>query len=148
MEATMAREDARGLEQARHELAAEHRGLAELMTRVRQAQEAGTLATVLEELHGRLKEHFAHEEFPGGLYQSMGALAPEYAPAIRDLVDEHFQVLASIRSLTAKARGPWPSSAAELLGEVAALIDRLSAHEAKEMRLAGRIQPSTSPQAS
>jgi hypothetical protein len=127
------------LARAQAALEEEHRALRNLVGRLREVADATALVPLLEELHGALKEHFEHEEFPGGLYQSMGALGPRYAAQVRDLVDQHFLLLAAVRGLADQARRASPPASPALLRDAAALAEQLRTHEADENRLAERL---------
>jgi len=120
-------------------LEAEHLALRGLVGRLREAPDAGTAAGILDELHGKLKAHFEHEEFPDGLYASMGALGPRHAAQIRELVDQHFLLLASVRGLADQARRAAPAATPQILRDAAAIADQLRAHEESEHRLARTI---------
>ena len=125
---------------AAHEsLLDEHRALRALLGRLREVQDPVGLVAALDDLHGKLKAHIEHEEFPGGLYESMGALGPQYASEVRQLVDEHYRFLATVRSLADEARGaPAPLEPRILEGAVA-LAAQVQSHEAIEHQLAERI---------
>ena len=124
---------------ARAALDEEHRRLGDLVGRLREVRDPAALAGLLDELHAALKAHFEHEEFPGGLYQSMGALGPRHAELVRDLVDQHFLLLAAVRGLADQARRAGPPTSPALLPDAVALADQLRAHEADENRLAERL---------
>jgi hemerythrin-like domain-containing protein len=128
------------LAHARAALVDEHQMLKAIVGRLREARDAAGLVAVLDELHPRLKEHFSHEEFPNGLYESMGALASAHAGEVRDLVDEHFQLLSAVHSLAGEARRVKEGEAKALLQRAAAIADRLRAHEEKELQLAESLQ--------
>jgi hypothetical protein len=128
------------LTRARAELEEEHRGLRGLVGQLREAADPTAAAAILDELHGKLKAHFEHEEFPGGLYASMGALGPRHAEEIRDLVDQHFLLLAAVRGLADQARRAPADATPEILHDAVAISDRLRVHEDKEHRLARAIE--------
>lgn len=138
MAQTTSREEA--LSRAREELAEEHRQLRFLITRLREAREVPGLLQALAELQSRLREHFAHEEFPNGLYETMGALAREHAAEVRELVDEHFLLLATLRGLADQARRHRDGPPDTLMREAAALAERLRSHEEKELELVERLE--------
>ncbi|HEY3359523.1 MAG TPA: hemerythrin domain-containing protein [Polyangia bacterium] len=127
------------LDKARHDLDDEHQQLRRIVGRMREARDTATLAAALDELHPRLKEHFAHEEFPNGLYHSMGALARDHAAEVRELVDEHFQLLSAVRGLADEARRHQGGGPEGLLRNAGAIADRLRAHEEKELKLADTL---------
>ena len=127
------------LARAHAALEEEHRGLRGLIGRLREVQDTAALIALLDDLHGKLKSHFEREEFPGGLYESMGALGPQHADQVRELVDQHFRFMSLLRSLAAEARRATAASAAPLLRDAAALAERLHTHEVAEHRLANQI---------
>ena len=127
------------LARAHAALEEEHRSLRGLVGRLREVQDAVALVALLDDLHGKLKAHFEREEFPGGLYESMGALGPQHAAQVGELVDQHFRFLSSLRSLAAAAREATAAATAPLLTDAAAFAERLRAHEAAEHRLAEEI---------
>jgi hypothetical protein len=127
------------LASAHADLVDEHRALRNLLGRLREIQDPVGLAALLDDLHGKLKAHIEHEEFPGGLYESMGALGPAYANEVRELVDEHFRFLATARSLADEVRRAESPLAPRILNDAAALAEQLHTHEAIEQQLAERI---------
>ncbi len=46
------------------------------------------LAPLLEELHTPLIKHFSHEQFPGGLYECMGAYRSRYHDELMALAEK------------------------------------------------------------
>ena len=60
-----------------------------LTDRVRDHGRVEGLPPMLEELHDLLVRHFSHEQFPGGLYEQLGAYGPEHHGTIRELIGEH-----------------------------------------------------------
>jgi hypothetical protein len=128
------------LERARKDLEEEHEELRKLVARLRDARDPATLLPVLESLHPKLRDHFEHEEFPGGFYDSIGALAAEYSTAVRELVDDHYLFLAAIRGLADQVRRHREGAIDELLRQAATLADRLRAHEDKELKLVAQVQ--------
>ncbi len=125
------------LEFTRQQLSDEHKTLLSLLDRLKQAEHAVDLEHLLEELHTTLINHFSHEQFPGGLYESMGAYGPVHHDELRVLIKEHCQILSAIGALLEKVRVPGQKS--ELLDGVATLVARLGEHERKEHRLADKL---------
>ena len=118
------------------ELHDEHRTLAGLLGRVRDTEDLLTLTPLLDELHPLLQLHFAHEEYPGGLYDRLGTRSFRFRTQVRRLVDEHFRMLSLVRGLAVRARSPRPGEAAEILEEAHRLVEWLSDHEAREHAMA------------
>ena len=94
----------------------------------------------LEELHTLLVNHFAHEQFPGGLYESMGAFSSCWHKELRELIREHCLILSEARSVLDRSRTTTVHTQGALQAAVLALIDQLYAHEHKEHQLAQRLQ--------
>lgn len=88
-----------GVRAAAEELRQEHREIEDLLWRLERATEANDVVDVLELLVPRLKDHFAKEEYPGGLYDRLGATRHARADELRSLVDDHFRMLSAIRSV-------------------------------------------------
>jgi hypothetical protein len=128
---------------AQGELEGEHRELRGLVARLREARDVGELLPALELLHPALSAHFAHEEFPGGLYEAMGALGAAHSSAVRELVDDHYLFLAAVRGLTAAVRHHREGPIDDLLRQAAALATRLRAHEDKESALTAKLSGGT-----
>lgn len=94
----------------------------------------------LEELHTLLVNHFAREQFPGGLYESMGAFGSRWHGDLRELIQDHCLILSEARAILERARDAAPAARSELQSDVISLIEQLSEHERKEHRLAGHLQ--------
>ena len=131
--------DQNPLAKAHSDLIDEHRTLRRLLGQLREVKEPAGLAALLDELHGKLRMHIEHEEFPGGLYESMGVLGPRHAHEVRELVDDHFRFLSKVRSLADEVRRAEAPVAARILDEAAGLADQIHSHEAVEQRLAEQI---------
>jgi len=124
------------VEAAEAELHDEHRALRDMVGRVQAAEDVITLAPLLDELHPLLQLHFAHEEYPGGLYDRLGTQAPQFRHDVRQLVDEHFRMLSMIRGLAVRARTPGDDEPAEILDEARRLVAWLADHERREHAMA------------
>lgn len=103
-----------------------HRGLADL-------------SALLEELHELLVDHFAHEQFPGGLYESLGAFDSSHHEELRTLVREHCELLSRTRGVLERSRAAAAADAVALLREVSAVIAQLREHEQREHALARKL---------
>lgn len=97
------------------------------------------LPTLLEELHRLLIDHFAHEQFPGGLYEVLGAFDSAHHEELRTLVREHCELLSLTRGVLERSRAAGAADAAALRREVDAMIARLREHEQKEHALAHKL---------
>ena len=130
----------RPLEQVHAEMADEHRRIMDLVSRIESESNLSVLPAMLRELHDLLVNHFAHEQFPGGLYESMGAHGPDYHEDLKVLVREHCTVLSTARALVERARAVDLQGGAKLLGEVADLLQMLRDHEVREHRLVEKLK--------
>jgi hypothetical protein len=136
---TSAKDRTAALAQARERLLREHAALHTLLDRLRPgAAAAHELPALLSELHKALAKHFAHETYPSGYYEVIGACTTELLGDIRELSDEHFLLLATTQSLRERAeRGAGNDVTFE--HELAALLERLAAHEEHENQLVDRV---------
>lgn len=127
------------IERSYRALAEEHQEIMGLVHRLEQHRSLVQLVPMLEQLHALLINHFAHEQFPGGLYESLGAYGREYHEELQVLVNEHCVILSSVRGVLERARLANETQAAEILDEVAAVIKSLHQHEHKEHTLAEKL---------
>lgn len=108
------------------------RGLAEQISR------AGDLKHALlgiERLLPLLRQHFAAEEAPGGLFENIRTTAPQHDACLRDLVAEHQLLAAGLGDWVRRADACLAGPVAELLGGAEQLMQRLLDHEARECEL-------------
>ena len=127
------------IERSYRALAEEHRDIMSLVHRLEQHRSLVQLVPMLEQLHALLINHFAHEQFPGGLYESLGAYGSAYHDELRVLVNEHCTILSSVRGVLERARLANETQAAEILNEVATVIKSLHQHEHREHTLAEKL---------
>ena len=127
---------AQEIQAAEKELDDEHRILIELVDRLKEVGEVGDLATILDELHPALHEHFQKEEHPGGLYHRIGACSERYRDLVRELVDDHYRILSKVRALSARSKDAAPADADGLITESRKLVGWLKAHGARERDMA------------
>lgn len=122
----------------REELSGEHRDIHALAGSLAEATvaEAGPL---LDRLHDLLLRHFAHEEYPGGFYDALGACAPATRDDLRVLVDQHFLIVSKLQSLRERARRPDERAHPTFAVEKDALATLLREHERREMELVSRL---------
>jgi len=130
----------RSLDEIHSELAAEHREIMGLVTRLEAGCSARDLPGLLKTLHDSLVDHFAHEQFPGGLYEAMGLCAPAHHEDLKVLVREHCSLLSSARALVERSRAVAPRDWPALLAEVRALAAALHAHEHREHGLVEKLK--------
>jgi len=128
--------DAAAVAEAEASLREEHRQMADLLNRICGETGLPALRTLLDELHTTLKEHYAHEEYPGGLYDSMGALSREFRDIVRQLVDEHYRMLSAVSGLSRRARDSGEQEPKDLIQEAHQIVASLRLHESREHELA------------
>ena len=136
---------AEAIRRAEEGLAEEHRALGQLVGRLASVEALSELVPLLDELHPKLHSHFAHEEYPGGLYDTLGATASTYRDQVRELVDDHFRILAKVRELRGRAGEGDPETAAALIGEARAIIPWLQRHEGREHAIAEQAHRAIEP---
>ena len=126
-----------GLQQAYSELAFEHKMILALVKRVQETRDTPTLVPLLDELHDLLMNHFAHEQYPGGFYDAMGATGSgEHQRQLEELLEDHNYMLSTLRDVLDRAHAPDLGEGEGLLKEVSAVVERLHQHERKEHALA------------
>jgi len=128
--------DAAAVAEAEASLREEHRQMEDLLNRISGETGLPALRNLLDELHTTLKQHYAHEEYPGGLYDSMGALSPEFSDIVRQLVDEHYRMISAVRGLSRRVRDAGEQAPKELIQEAHQIVASLNAHESREHDLA------------
>ena len=126
-------------EQVYDELTEEHRELMSLVDRIRGHRGVLGLAPILAQLHTMLIRHFSHEQFPGGLYECMGAYGSRYHDELKILVEDHCTILSSVRGVVERTRTPQPRDEATLLADVGEILQRLNDHERREHALADKL---------
>lgn len=118
----------RNLEASITELENEHHTISALLGRLGDARDAGTLTAALHDLRRLLADHFAHEEQPGGLYDRLGVVSEQYRDRVRTLVDDHFKILSTVRTLEKQAGENKP----EIVEAARGLQALLAHHESRE----------------
>lgn len=125
------------------DISEEHQHIIALMDRLKEPGPLDRLRLLLNELHSTLMSHFAHEQYPGGFYEHLGARYPEHHEAVRELVDDHNFILSAVRGLLERARIGDPQSISGIEQEVAELAARIEGHELRERELAQRLHPNS-----
>ena len=125
--------------QVYEELANEHRELMTLVERIRTFRSVIGLAPLLDELHTSLIRHFSREQFPGGLYECMGAYGSHCHEDLKILVSDHCVILSAVRAVLEHARSANADDEPALLAEVAEVLDHLHDHEHREHALADKL---------
>lgn len=127
--------DQNALLQVEGALREEHRRLEHLMDLLQAAKDLPTLVASADELRQALTTHFAHEEHPGGLYDSLKLCVPEHRKELAQLVEDHRHLGATLWQLYRRA-GELDARFQELRTEVAQLVAALREHERREHDLA------------
>jgi hypothetical protein len=128
------------------ELAAEHEELMALASQLAGHRRLIGLTPILERLHELLIRHFSHEQFPGGLYERMGAYGPEHHEQLKVLVEDHCVILSGVGAMLERSRAADEKQEATLLDELAELLAHLRRHEQREHALADKLQKSAEHQ--
>lgn len=126
-------------EQVYDELTDEHRELMSLVDRIRAHRSVVGLGPILDELHTMLIKHFSHEQFPGGLYECMGAYGSRYHDELKVLVKDHCTILSSVRALVERTQTPQSQDEPTLLDDVGEILQQLKEHERREHALADKL---------
>ena len=121
------------------ELEEEHRDLMMLVEQVRGHGSTVGLTPLLEQLHTSLIKHFSHEQFPGGLYERMGAHGSRYHDELKILVQDHCIILSAVRGLLERTRVAGRDDEPALLDDLAGVLTHLHDHEHREHALADKL---------
>ena len=117
----------------------EHRELLAHLREVVSAQSTVELAPRLQQLYADLLQHFTHEQAPGGFYSTLEAFDAKYGPETKMLIDDHREILASLRRLIERTKSEGPDTRVALGSGVTALAKPIIRHERKEHRFARRL---------
>lgn len=126
-------------EQVLEALADEHRELMALVDRIRGHRSLVGLGALLEELHTVLIKHFSHEQFPGGLYECMGARGSRYHRDLEVLIEDHCRILSSVRGMLERTKMSVAADESVLLEELDKVLAQLIDHERREHALADKL---------
>jgi hypothetical protein len=127
------------IEETYDSLRGEHDQLRELVDRLKSHHTIIGLAPLLEKFHNALIQHFSHEQFPGGFYETMGAFGPEYHDDLRHLVKEHCTMLSAVGALIERTRHSEHGDEAALLQDMHTVLQQLGEHEKREHELAAKL---------
>ncbi|MBI3894791.1 MAG: hemerythrin domain-containing protein [Acidobacteria bacterium] len=127
--------DRTSLAQAEKKLRNEHRRLGQLAELLQAANDLPALLSTAEKLRKTLMAHFAHEEDPGGLYDSLEFCLPQHRKELAQLTQDHRDLSAAVWELCQRARDPKPRFPV-LRKEVAQFIRKLHLHEKLEHEIA------------
>ena len=137
------------LERVTSRMADEHREVMRLVSRLESIDSSFDAVSFLEELHNVLINHFAHEQFPGGLYECMGAYGSSHHEELCELIRQHCDILSCVGGLLERAKNTTSADREGLLSDIEAAVESLDAHERREHRLASAllsVEPDTQPQ--
>jgi malate synthase A len=119
---------------AQQVMEADHRDLAAITTRVREARDVAALVAALEDLSSFLSGHFEREERDQGIF---GILADRgVSEQVDALLGEHRSILQEVTDLARGARGGLP--AAQVGERAARVASELRDHEGREQAMAVR----------
>ena len=121
------------------QLEQEHRELFDHLREVVSARSTVEMAPRLQQLYADLLRHFTHEQAPGGFYSNLEAFNADFGPETKMLIDDHRQILASLRRLIEQTGSHEPDTLATLGPGVTALARHIRRHERKEHRFATRL---------
>jgi len=127
------------IEETCDSLRGEHDQLRELVDRLKSHETTIGLLLLLVQFHNALIQHFSHEQFPGGFYETMGAFGPEYHDILRYLIKEHCTMLSAVGALIERTRRADPGDEAVLLRDMHAVLRQLGEHEKREHQLAAKL---------
>lgn len=96
------------------------------------------LKDLLRSLRTGLGVHFELEEGPDGLFPALMEERPHWADSIRELIQEHFEVMFLLGEL-GRAVGDVDADRASVERAADAFERRIRAHERKEVELLNRI---------
>lgn len=130
------------LENVYRECAQDHRQLMQLVGRIRERRSIVGLGPLLQKLHDLLIRHFAQEQFPGGLYECMGAYGTRHHEELKVLVREHCVILSAARGLLDSALIAGAEEEPAVLKEVDKVLADLCDHEHREYTLAEKLMAS------
>jgi hypothetical protein len=121
----------------------EHRRLEQLSDLLHTAKDVPALLSAAEDLRDALASHFGHEEYPGGLYDSLNLCVPQHRDDLARLVEDHHRMLAALWQLCERARQP-KARLEDLQKEAEQFIKDLQHHEQYEHKMADEALPKES----
>jgi len=105
----------------------EHAELRDVVVQLRETSDVGVLAGLVERLHDLLRGHFEREECDQGMLRMMSEANPEHRRTANELVSEHPEILAAVRTLFERARSENGLTADTVEREIDAILQRLAA---------------------
>jgi len=130
------------IEKAEAELHAEHKQIHVAAAELQTIKDAPKLIQKLTDLHQLLREHFAHEEFPGGLYDRMGACSAQFRHEVRQLAGEHYEVLTTVLSLRKRLWDEGQDGVSDVIQDVGDVVATVRGHEIREHELVTKAKES------
>lgn len=122
---------------AQASIAADHKALKQTLGILEGTGDLNVILAHLTELLPELEAHFAKEEGPGGMHQTIGDTAPHLLTRLQLIMGEHREFVTSITRTIDRSRSLVDGPIAEVLREVRELCRRLRDHEALETELLG-----------
>jgi hypothetical protein len=107
---------------------AEHIGVRQLLAALCEATAPGDMARLLDAVDQMLAPHFAREEGPGGIFDTLLAANPGLHGTVREFNADHRRFMAELSDLRVAVRIDAEASRPR----VRALCEDLSSHEAAE----------------
>lgn len=129
--------DRNSLARAEAALRDDHRRLAKLANLLQAAKDLPALLSAAEELRQALMLHFAQEEHPGGLCDSLKFCVPQHRTELAQLMEDHRDITVSVWQLCQRARAP-KARFQVLRKEAAQFVKKLHHHEKREHEMAHR----------
>jgi pyruvate, orthophosphate dikinase len=115
----------------------QHAELRDVLAQLRSARDAAILSGLLQRLHDLLQSHFAQEEADPELQRVLEPCVDASGTRGRSPFDEHGSILAALDQLVERVEQSDERSVDPFAEEVSALLARIEAHDAREMRLFG-----------
>lgn len=113
----------------------QHRALAAKVRRLKENIHLDELVELLDELAPELRHHFAEEEDPAGIFQTIGDFGPHFSNAVERIKREHKEMLSTTEDLAEVARSCLKGPIARIVRDASELADRLEQHEVRETEL-------------
>ncbi len=110
----------------------QHKDIRDVLTTLDQTSQLSDVLVLLRELKEVLIPHFAEEERPGGLYETVLTGAPRNAGQLDRLLAEHRELLVELEGLIEQIQLCLAGPVAEAITRARTLQARLRAHEESE----------------
>ncbi len=110
----------------------QHADIRKVLLALDESTHLADVLAVLRRLRGVLVPHFAAEERPGGLYESVLAGAPRIAGQLDRLLAEHTELLIELDDVLDEIQTCLTGPVARIMRRTQGLKERLSLHEEAE----------------